>query len=152
MIQHVWSVLCARAVIDSESNNISLFEIVEQLVAFGPEGEGFAPVSLELVTMWSRDSLEEAARGRARIRIVGPDGAQIGNAFEYEVDLTTFVRIRNRFRMAAFPIRGAGKYSLVVEAEQDSAWLRVAQVPVQLVIQSHEAESGERQIIASRPS
>jgi hypothetical protein len=69
MIQHVWSVLCARAVIDSESNTISLFDVVEQIVAIGPGiaaigpgAEGVAPVSLELVTLWSRDSLDEAAR------------------------------------------------------------------------------------------
>jgi len=158
MIQHVWSVLCARAVIDSESNNISLFDVVEQIVAIGPGiaaiapgAEGVAPVSLELVTLWSRDSLDEATRGRARLRIVGPDGMQIGNPFEYEVDLTNFVRIRNRFRMAAFPIRGPGKYSVVIETEQDGSWRQVAQVPVQLVMQIQELESGERQPVAARP-
>jgi hypothetical protein len=136
MIQHVWSVLCTRAVIDNETNIISLFDVVEQIAVVGPGGEGVAPVSLEMVTLWSRESLEEATRGRARLRIVGPDGMQIGNPIEHDVDLTNFVRIRNRFRMAAFPVIGPGKYSLVVEIEQNDAWRQVANVPVQLVIGS----------------
>jgi hypothetical protein len=53
--------------------------------------------------------------------------------------------------MAAFPIRGPGKYSLVIETEQDGSWRQVAQVPIQLVMQILELESGERQPVAARP-
>lgn len=148
MIEHVWSVTCSRAIIDQETNNISLLDIVEQIGTIGPGGEGAVPVAIEVVTLWSRGVLDQPERGRARIGLLDPNNAVIGNTHEYEVDLTNYVRTRNRFRMALFPVRGAGKYSFVVEFERDGNWVEVARVPVVLVVQIEEAEAQTHQGIA----
>ena len=78
MIDHVWTILCSRAVIDRDTNNMSLLEVIEQLTlgdASPPvEGEGLAPIQLELVTLWTRRRDDESESGRARIRFYRPSG------------------------------------------------------------------------------
>jgi hypothetical protein len=70
MIDHVWTILCSRAVIDRDTNNMSLLEVIEQLTlgdASPPvEGEGLAPIQLELVTLWTRrEMMNQRAGGLA---------------------------------------------------------------------------------------
>ena len=45
MIEHAWSVLCTRSVTDRESNNISLFEVIEQISTVGPAPPPGAPTA-----------------------------------------------------------------------------------------------------------
>ena len=32
MIEHIWSVLCSRSVIDSETNNVSIQDVIEHII------------------------------------------------------------------------------------------------------------------------
>ena len=136
MIDHVWSVLCNSATIDRESNNVTLFQVVEQLNVSGPSGAdvstGVAIFDAELVTLWSRTNLDHPARSRARIQFVAPDGALLGKPILYDVDLTGYGRLRNRTRISGFPVRGPGKYEFRVELEKDSGWETVAKIPVEV--------------------
>ena len=65
MIEHIWSILCRKSVIDPESNNVSLTDVLEQLTATihdikplkdKPKGQPIIiPVETELVTLWQQD-------------------------------------------------------------------------------------------------
>ena len=61
-IEHVWSVLCEKSVIDSETNNLSLTNILEEIqISLKEKGiidssEKTVPINFELVTMWRKIS------------------------------------------------------------------------------------------------
>jgi len=133
MIDHVWSVLCLKSIIDNESNNISLVDVIEKLEITGPSGEGLAPIQMEVVTLWTRHDLSQPSRAGARLRLVGPDNNQIDEPISYDVDLTTFFRTRHRVRMGGLPIRGSGLYRFLVELEENGNWREVAKVPLEVV-------------------
>ena len=109
-IDHVWSILCANAVVDSESNNLSLFNILEQLTV-APDAQLPATILVffELVTLWSRTDLEQPGTGWSQVRVLEPQGksAPLGKT---PIDLTQFRRFRNRFGIQGFTITGSGKY------------------------------------------
>ena len=135
MIEHIWSVLCSRSVIDRDSNNISLVEVIEQLQVTGSSA-GVLPISLELVTLWSRSHPERAAKGLARLAVIAPDGSKSEPA-EYQVNLTSHQRLRGRARIQGLPIRGAGRYQFDVhiKVEGDEDWRKVASIPLDLSIE-----------------
>ncbi len=143
MIEHVWTVLCSRAITDQVSNNVSLVEVLERLAGpAGPVGEAIIPVQAYLVTLWVRSPFEEPARGRARMRVLGPNGQQVGEALMYDVDLTEFPRLRNSIAFGGIPFGGNGVHSFVIEAEvDDQRWQEKAKIPLEVVTeQMGEAE------------
>jgi hypothetical protein len=141
MIQHVFSVLCMRAVIDRESNNLSLFEVIERLTAPAGNNEGLLNIQVDLVSVWSRSNLVEACRGRARMRIQSPDGTALGDAVIYDVDLTAFVRARNTIRFGALPFKGTGYHFFIIEKEtEEDNWQEVGKLPLELALEQPLAE------------
>lgn len=143
MIEHIWSVLCSRGIIDRDSNNVSLFEVLEQLNVSAPppvteESEiPFLIISCELVTLWARSNPAEPARGRARVRISAPSGKTYPVA-DYDIDLSSYLRYRARNRIGTLPIPEGGFYRIRVQVqdEDQEQWRDVASVPLQVVVQA----------------
>ena len=135
MVRHVWTVLCSKTATDKDSNNISLFEVVEQIQVTGPGGALAEPVlvptSLELVSLWARADFGTPTRGTTRVVILFPDGHVAGQA-EMDVDLAAVQRTRTIVKFPALPFRLPGVMRFVVSLRQDNAeeWTEVASVPL----------------------
>lgn len=145
MIGHVWTVICSRVLIDRDTNNVTLVEVLEQvtLVASGPPPpESAVPLEMEIVTLWERRDENVPARARARIHLVAPDG-KTANPLEYVVDLTTHVRTRSRTQVKGFPFRGFGRYEFRVAVRQDGQedWQEVSRAPLQVVAATEQADA-----------
>jgi len=126
MAQHVWSVICARSIIDSDSNNISLIDVLEQLtVGPLPEEPGtlVIPVNFEVVTLWSRSN-HQGGRWRSRLVMITPQGTNHASA-PMDVDLTRFERVRNRARTMGLQYEGPGRYEFRIELQEDGEWRQV---------------------------
>lgn len=139
MIEHVWTVLCRTSSIDRETNNISLFEVIEQ-IQLAPIGQtperAVAPIQLQIVSLWCRSDLERPSRGQARVAIRVPGGVESGTAI-HELDLSQFRRLRTRSMLDRIPIAGSGLYRFIVQLRQDGQdeWSEVANMPLEITIQ-----------------
>lgn len=142
MAVHIWSVLCARSIIDSETNNISLIDVIEQVNLPAPPppstdgGVTFIPISLELVSLWSRENADAPENRRCRVRVNSPGGLPAGmpTTVEFQVDLTVHQRSRTRARLPGLPIRETGTCSFVVEMSRDGEYTQVASIPLLIMI------------------
>lgn len=80
MIDHVWSILCGKSTTDRETNNLSLFEVIEQINVLGPLPEPAAkmalPMPFELVSLWCRANPGEPEESTARIKLLAPNNAE----------------------------------------------------------------------------
>lgn len=135
MIDHVWTVLCSRSIIDSESNNVTLQNVVEQLNISGePTPEGMVPVELEVVTLSARADFALPGRGKGRVRLVPPSGDSV-DVFEFDVDLSKHKRHRHRGHIRGLSVSGPGRYVFEVElrCQGDTEWSVVAVVPLEVV-------------------
>lgn len=134
MIRHGWTVLCTRSSVDSESNNISLFDLLEQLTISEPQqGPGIAVFPHEVVSLWTRDNLGEGGVAETRFVIVAPDATRTeGPALS--IDLTAFHRSRMRSRAPGLPIQGAGLYWIATELRQgeNPQWAEVGRIPLEV--------------------
>jgi hypothetical protein len=132
MIEHVWSVLCTRASIDKETNNISLFDVIEQIAIVDWTGQpGTAAAEFELVSLWTRDELNRPERAEARVSVRNPSGRRSVEQIQ-EIDLRQFRRLRARSAFKGLPIEGPGLYIFIVEMRVpgQEQWIPVAKVPL----------------------
>jgi len=136
MIEHIWSILCSRAVIDSETNNVSIQDVIEQItVNAEPVENGFLPIPFELITLWDREEIDKATKGIERITFITPSG-KMDVISETEIDLTKAERHRQRVKFPGLPINEAGRYYFKVEVKNDNdEWKQVSAIPLKVLFQ-----------------
>ena len=136
MARHVWTILCTKASIDSRSNNISLFEVVDQLNVVGPPQDERVeiPARFDLVTQWTRSDPEEPERVTGRISLRLPNGDMVGGS-EFEINLSESLRHRNVISISSLPIHGPGDYRFVIDYRPASGgdWEATYQLPLQII-------------------
>ena len=140
MIALVWSVLCSRPIVDGETNNISLIDVVEEAHIQTAGLPGALPIQLTLVSLWAREHPDQPERARGFIQFCDPAGAVQGD-ISSEIDLTAHTRFRQIVRFVGLPISTVGVhwFNVFVEIEQAGAVTRnqVARIPLDVIL--HEA-------------
>jgi hypothetical protein len=152
MIEHVWSVLCSRAVVDRYSNNVSMQNVVEQIsISEEPRPDAVLGSQMDLITFWTRAGNDEPGRGESRVYVISPSGER-RPSIEQKVDLTKHARLRNRLTIQMLKVAESGRYSFVVEYRNhgDEDWTRVASVPLQVIFEPPEPETAETEVTETK--
>jgi hypothetical protein len=136
MIEHVWTVICSSAIIDQETNNVSIFNILEQ-VEIPQESivNQAMGIGVELLSLWVRADLSKPATGKSRADLVTPSGELI-NLAESVIDLSKFERLRSRALFQGLPYKGEGVYRFLVgyKGEDEQDWNPVASIPLKVML------------------
>ncbi len=145
MIDHVWTVVCSRSVVDERSKNISIQNVVEQVNIVGtPAPEQVIPMQLEVVSFWTRTEPETPAAGRLRVAFNAPSGKVLGQ-LELPINLAKHERFRSQMRFAGIPAEEVGRHYFYVDLQEEgrNGWQRVAAVPVTITFKPPEEEAQE---------
>jgi hypothetical protein len=132
MAEHLWTVLCTKASIDSTTNNLSLFEVIEELaISSFPENQtALIALSADLATLCIRSKLDTPEKAQGRTTVIGPSGRELGTGL-FEIDLSTHPRCRSITRFNALPVEGPGEYYFVIAfSDNGTSWREVARVPL----------------------
>jgi len=135
MIRHVWTVLCSRALIDRDSNNMSIHNVLEQLnIVAQPQPDLALNLHFEIISLWVRERADTPAHGLSRVTLIDPGGATTPVS-ELKIDLSSTERVRHRVLSQGLPVGMAGRYEFLVELQEDgrSDWREVALVPLTVV-------------------
>jgi hypothetical protein len=124
-----WIILCERAMIEAQTNIVSITGIVENVVIGVPpsdmipsDGKLLAvPFKFYIVAQWTRSKLAVAEAAPGRFLFKGPDKKQHGH-MDFIVDLTNTPRARVISLSMGFPMAGAGDYTCVVQMKRGKAW------------------------------
>lgn len=133
--RHIWTVLCSRAIIDRETNKISLFDAFDEILVepgeAPPEGEKRIVFRFEgtLASLWMRSVRDVAEVVQIRIRMFSPQNEVIAE-HEAELELTSPV-LRSVLRLEALPFVGFGEYNFVLETKdrEKARYKELARVP-----------------------
>lgn len=143
MIDHVWTVVCSRAVIDRNSNNVSLQNVIEQVtIPAGPQPNTVLPIELDIMTLWARTDFDTPTQGRARVTFLSPSGLANDGPFEFSIDLSKYNRHRSRGRFQTLHISESGRHTFLVELQNESGteWRQVAAIPLEVDFAPPETE------------
>lgn len=140
MIKHIWSVLCRESIIDSETNNISLLNVFEQLSAdvsiSAPDKKHTrvnVPIKYEVVSLWSKLS-NKKVNARIEVEIVDPQGQNL-KSFTQELEFPAKMRrMRSRLRITGMSLTVPGdyKYKIKIKEENQDKYIAVAELPLQV--------------------
>jgi hypothetical protein len=131
MIEHIWSVLCSRSIIDSETNNVSIHDVIEQItINAEPTENGFLPFPLELITLWARKEIDKPTKGTERVSFVTPSGKSTVIS-ESNIDLSNVERHRQKVKFPGLPLGEGGRYYFTIEFKEDNGqYSEVTAIPV----------------------
>jgi len=126
MLKHIWSVLCRRSVIDSDTNNISIYDIFEQLAVDVSVSTNHPvpkqiniPIEYEVVSMWLKEDKEKEAKANIEIEIENPEGKK-EKSFQQAIEIPVGMRrLRSRVKISGFVITMAGDYIFRVKIKEE---------------------------------
>ena len=137
----LWGILCKNVIVNRDTNNITLVEVLERvtITATPPEeqpepDQGInAMLDIHLVSSWARSDPNTPEMVYAKFRVVAPDGRSLASE-ELEVDLTEsrYLRASGHLLDAPFAFSGEGQYLFKIETrppEPESEWKEVYELP-----------------------
>jgi len=140
MIQHVWSVVCQSASFDAQTNSVSLFNTLENLLVFGaPSKERPFILSCEIVSLWARENADIPCSGQMQVFLKLPDN-ETPHTVSLEIDLSKTPFHRTRITIGAIPMTTTGRFEFLVEyriSEKDD-WTTAAKLPFIVTSRSPE--------------
>ena len=138
MIDHVWTVVCSRAVIDRESNNVSIQNVIEQITIQGePLPDGWLGIEMTAISLWARSAPDTPARGKMRLSFVSPSGVELGS-FEGKINLNEHPRSRNIFRFTKLPLKENGWHYFRVYLQINGEWQEIGKIPLEVSFLSED--------------
>jgi len=143
MATHLLTVLCTKASVDQSSNNLSLFDIVEELSITvadkvpSAKDKVLIPVTMDVVVVTFRSDPSKPEMARGRLLLLMPDKTKTLGA-EFEIKLVDHQRMRNIVHMSALPVNEPGIYYFVVEFSQQGSneWSEVYRLPVNIKLEA----------------
>jgi hypothetical protein len=157
MIKHIWSVLCRRSIVDSDSNNISLNEIFEQLAVNleGKEKEMMGvkqinvPIEFEVVNMWIKEDKEKQTGAELEVDVINPKGVLL-KTFPQKFEMPSGMkRMRTRLKVMGLVVDQSGDYIFKVRIKEqgNKDFEIVAEIPLEVNISKKMNKE-----IASKPN
>lgn len=136
-MKHIWSVFCQQYIINRDSNNPSLIEILDQ-INFQGELPDKRPLELPLspiiyfVSDWKRDSESDRKKYEALVNVISPDSLHIGN-FPILVDLEQSSSQCTVGKMDRIVYTVNGVYAFQVYIKENDEWKPVASIPLEII-------------------
>jgi hypothetical protein len=87
MPKHLWTVFCSKSILDRNTNNVSLIEVVEELTIGLTQGSAIPsdnpvviPITASLVTLWVRNDPLSSESTVGRFYLIGPANQKLAEA------------------------------------------------------------------------
>lgn len=154
-VQPIWSILCQESSIDSGSNNISLFKVLEEIKfsintkdldnlknnpKFDPKKPIVLPFPAQMVILWKNLSNKPTFTFPIKIILKDPDAKiiqEIKNEFKFQDGKE---RLRSIISIEAIPVTKSGEYTYHITTKQsdDENYKEVDSIPLKIVIDMHK--------------
>ncbi|OGY40898.1 MAG: hypothetical protein A2Y82_03445 [Candidatus Buchananbacteria bacterium RBG_13_36_9] len=140
-MKHVWSVLCQKSVIDSETNLISLMDCLEEFNLTIDINKGdnqipnklTLPINFQIVSYWLIDNIDKKLK--IKIVLLDPDNKKI-NELNGDFELKEkFLRYRTRINIQGLPVTKGGRYLFkIYRIEENEILKEVSELPLDVKI------------------
>jgi len=131
MIEHIWSILGTKTIVDSETNNISIIEMIEELTVQNFTKPGIIQIDYEIVTSWFRENAKKEETIEYKINLVTPSGKDKGGPEVKNIFEPGIQRNRSRVILKSFPLEELGIHRFKIYLKgQKGKYKEVAFIPI----------------------
>lgn len=132
MAELLWSLVCEKPIVDSQSNQVSIIGIIEQLNV--PKTPSIFPQMLYVVSLWGRTSQGDESF-KYRIKIVQGTMNYIYGDTEFEAVIPEGKeRLRNLIALPALKIEEIAPLSIIFEQLVGTEWKE--EKPIKVIVKS----------------
>jgi|SRR3989344_958263 len=152
-LKHIWSLLCSGVSIDQKRNNLTLYNIFEQIkvpknhLATIPTQSGeklpAVPLAFNLVSTWRRIESEKKLRADALIEYTDPSGKIMQKA-TYPIEMAEGInRFRGDIQWAGIRVTTSGTYTfrISLKNKEDKKFVKIAEVYLDVEILDNEPDA-----------
>lgn len=140
-VEHLWTIACSASAIDSETNNVSLFNIIEEVGFQLPSTDGklanfsekkAIPVVIELVSLWKRVATVGEISSDIKFELLDATNQKMQEVACHLEFKPQHQRMRTRIRMNAINITGQGEYNFSVLLKENGGeeFKEIARIPL----------------------
>ena len=147
-----WVILCKQSIVNAETNNISLIEILEEVyIPKPPESEGipFYPFDYEVLVQWQRDNHEDEQEIAFNLEISSPFGQSLLNSQRSVFFDKNEPKIVARTRLPGLPVPEEGLYKYKIQLpkqlEEEIIWETVKEVALEINYLDDEDEEAQEE-------
>ncbi|MCF7795284.1 hypothetical protein K9M50_02920 [Patescibacteria group bacterium] len=139
-MKHVWTILCEKSIIDSQTNLLSLLNCVEEInlamkeSKFQENNNRLIPVNLELISLWSIDDYTKENINEIKIELKNPQNIIIGNENLLLKAKKGKKRLRNKININEIPVNKEGRYIFKILQKRNNKYITVSEIPLDITI------------------
>jgi hypothetical protein len=146
ILNHEWSILCSRSILDKDTNNLSLINLIEQLNVPFQLDEGSAwdeekgaefPLEMVLVSRFRKlVSEEEVVSFETKVDFLSPDNVVIAS-FEQPLEMGHGMdNVRIRYGIGGLRLTKNGMYNFVIHYREKNSkdFMKIHTVPLKVTL------------------
>jgi hypothetical protein len=129
-IEHIWTVICQSAIIDQQTNILSLQNVLEEAIVDKKDNEGKSiipekgeaiPLTFQVVSLWKKLApLDQEVVVNGELEVTDPTGATLlKNPLSFKIEKNT-ERSRSLIGFQGFKITAPGEYTFILRAKEGS--------------------------------
>lgn len=127
-ISLAYALACESATVDQQTNQLSIFKVIETVQTPGPFPATLPKATFILV--WIRDSGDSVENSIFRIKVKQPNGrTNIKEDGSFQSSFSEGIkRVRTIIDMVGFPVSGYGRHLVTIEKKAGSRWTEAGEV------------------------
>ncbi len=125
-----WALTCRDTSIDSNTNNITYRDAIEQLRIKGFPVE--LPHLFLIAVLWRRDDLESQESAQYRVAVEKQDQGRVAQTEAQDIDLEGYERMRSAIPNPEIEVEGPTTLWFVIEKNEDDSWEEATRLPVEI--------------------
>lgn len=138
MFIHLWSILSRYKIIDKETGNFSLFEVIDHMhveASKRSSKSAVVPEPFTWLTNLRRKNVLEPATGQLKDLVLSPSGETLYEN-EYKLDLSRYVAMCYERSFVDFEVTESGDYHFIVKVrpEGNKNWSVICDLPVYIQV------------------
>jgi len=120
-MKNIWSTIFARAIVDGNTNSLSLFDCIEEITVNFSRAEDVnkpkknIPINFAIVSLWSDEDISKKRKFDHLIELVDPQGSKINEFLNTPIFEEGKKRLRTIVQMNGMGVTSEGEYTVVIK-------------------------------------
>jgi len=138
-MKNLWSILCSKSVVDSSSNQLSLFDCIDEITINFSNAEDIKkpmkniPINFEIVSLWLDENIFQVRKFDYAIDIIDPEGKMLKEITKEAVIEKNKKRLRTIMRISGMAVTTEGIYIFKIKyKEAKNDFITVSEIPVDI--------------------
>jgi len=134
-MKHIWSLICERSSIDSQTNLLSIFNCIEEVSleidkTKIPDGDKLVvPANIQLISLWTSENFTEENSTEIKVEFIDPNGKILTEFINVLKTKKGEKRLRSLVGMQGLQVTDGGRYYYKIYQKNNNKFEVITELP-----------------------